>query len=189
MTSSIGDGDMVAWPTGAPSPQVLLRPLATPLPLGLLGLFLATTGFAPHQLGWLATSQWHTVALAVIVSTVPLQLIACVIGFLARDPAAATGRGFLAGAWAAVALVTLNSPPGTTSSGPGHRAVLRESGADRPRRRRDSEVRRVSRDGLERRAVRRHRGRAGTARIPPFAWTAGTTAGSARRSWSGGAGS
>jgi succinate-acetate transporter protein len=100
-------------------PQVVLRPLATPLPLGFLALFAATLSFATVQLGWVPKDQGSTVALAILVLTVPAQLVASVIGFLARDPAAATGMGVLAGTWAAVTLVTLTSPPGATSAGLG----------------------------------------------------------------------
>jgi succinate-acetate transporter protein len=97
----------------------VVRPLASPLPLGFLGLFLATVSFAALQLHWVADSQSHTIALAVLASTVPLQLLACVMGFLARDPAAATGMGLLAGGWGAASLATLSAPPGTTSGGLG----------------------------------------------------------------------
>ncbi len=41
------------------------------------------------------------------------------MGFLARDPVAATGMGVPAGTWATVALTTLRSPPGATSAGLG----------------------------------------------------------------------
>lgn len=41
------------------------------------------------------------------------------MGFLVRDPVAATGMGVLAGAWATAALTTLTSPPGATSAGLG----------------------------------------------------------------------
>jgi succinate-acetate transporter protein len=53
------------------------------------------------------------------VLTVPVQLIASVMGFLARDPVAATGMGILAGTWAAITLATLTSPPGAASAGLG----------------------------------------------------------------------
>jgi succinate-acetate transporter protein len=100
-------------------PRVALRPLATQLPLGFLGLFAATLSFSTVQLGWIAQSQGATVALAILVLTVPVQLIACVMGFLARDPVAATGMGVLAGTWAAATLATLTSPPGAASAGLG----------------------------------------------------------------------
>lgn len=99
--------------------RVVLRPLGTPLPLGFLGLVVATVAFASVQLGWVPDSQGGLVALAVLAFTVPVQLLACVIGFLARDPVAGTGMGVLAGTWGAAALVTLSTPPGSSSEGLG----------------------------------------------------------------------
>jgi len=99
--------------------RVVLRPIGSPLPLGFLGLFVATLAFSSVQLGWVSQSQGSTVALAALVLTVPVQLIASVFGFLARDPVAGTGMGILAGTWATVGLSTLTSPPGATSSGLG----------------------------------------------------------------------
>lgn len=101
------------------APRVVLRPLASPLPLGFLALAVATTCFAAVQLGWVPQAQGSTVALGVLVLTVPLQLLAAVMGFLARDPVAATGMGILAGTWAAACLATLASPPGASSPGLG----------------------------------------------------------------------
>lgn len=100
-------------------PQVVLRPVASPLPLGFLALGVATTCFAAVQLGWVPQAQGSTVALGVLVLTVPLQLLAAVTGFLARDPVASTGMGILAGTWAAACLATLTAPPGTSSQGLG----------------------------------------------------------------------
>lgn len=108
-------------------PRVVLRPLATPLPLGFLGLFTATLSFSAVQLGWIAQGQGSTVALGILVLTVPVQLIASVMGFLTRDPVAATGMGILAGTWAAATLATLTSPPGAASAGLG--VILLAAGA------------------------------------------------------------
>jgi succinate-acetate transporter protein len=99
--------------------RVVLRPVGTPLPLGFLGLVGPTTGFAGVQLGWVPTDQGSVVALGVLVFTVPVQLLASVIGFLARDPVAGTGMGVLAGTWAAVCLTTLNAAPGAHLPGLG----------------------------------------------------------------------
>lgn len=110
----------------APDTTVSLRPVATPLPLGFLGLFVATSVFASVQVGWIDPAQEHAVAWAVLALTVPVQALACVVGFWARDPVAGTGMGLLAGTWAAVALTTLTSPPGTSSDAAG--VVLLASG-------------------------------------------------------------
>jgi uncharacterized protein len=99
--------------------RVVLRPLATPLPLGFLALAVATLAFASVQLSWIPQSEGATVALGVLVLTVPLQLLAAIMGFLARDPVAATGMGILSGTWGAACLATLTSPPGAASAGLG----------------------------------------------------------------------
>lgn len=104
---------------GAPATRVVLRPLATPLPLGFLALALATTVFSAVQLGWVPPDQGRVAALTAVAATVPLQLTAAVVGFLARDPVAATGMGVLAGTWGVAGLTTLTSPPGTASAGLG----------------------------------------------------------------------
>jgi uncharacterized protein len=102
-------------PPPAAATRVVLRPLATPLPLGFLALVLATVAFSAVQLGWVPPTEGRIAGLVAVVATVPLQLLASVMGFLARDPVAATGMGVLAGTWGVVGLATLTSPPGATS--------------------------------------------------------------------------
>ena len=104
---------------GGVQTRVVLRPVATALPLGFLALGVATFSFAVLQLRWIPATEGHTVALGVLALTVPLQLLAAVMGFLARDPVAATGMGILSGTWGAVCLATLSAPPGRTSDGLG----------------------------------------------------------------------
>jgi succinate-acetate transporter protein len=106
-------------PSRADATRIVLRPIASPLPLGFLALAVATTAFASIQLAWISQAQGHTVALGVLALTVPMQLLAAVMGFLARDPVAATGMGILSGTWAAACLATLTSPPGASSGGLG----------------------------------------------------------------------
>ena len=109
---------LAAAPAGSAT-SIVLRPLASPLPLGFLALGVATTACASLQIGWVPPTQGHTIALGVLALTVPLQLLAAVMGFLARDPVAATGMGILSGTWGAVCLATLTSPPGASSDGLG----------------------------------------------------------------------
>lgn len=101
----------------AAATRVFLRPLATPLPLGFLGLFFATMLMAGLELGWVPVADSKFLAVGILVLTVPVQLIACVYGYLVRDLVAGTGMGLLAGSWGTVALVLLLSPPGSTSPG------------------------------------------------------------------------
>ena len=112
MTTPPSSRDHAALPIGA---QVMLRPLANPLPLGFLALGVATLLLSAVQLQWIPAEDATTVAVILIVLVAPLQLLASILGFLARDPVAGTGMGILAGTWAAVGLVTLRSPLGSTS--------------------------------------------------------------------------
>jgi len=98
----------------ASATRIFLRPLATPLPLGFLGLFFATMSIAGLQLGWVPLSQGKYLAVAILIFTVPVQLIGCVYGFLVRDLVAGTGMGLLAGSWGMISLLLLLSPPGAT---------------------------------------------------------------------------
>ncbi|WP_432487484.1 acetate uptake transporter family protein [Kineococcus sp. SYSU DK018] len=106
-------------PPEVPLTRIVLRPVGSPLPLGFLGLFVATGAFAALQLDWVGPDQGRVVALAALLFTAPLQLLAAVYGFLARDPVAGTGMGVLSGTWATAGFVTLTSPPGSTSPGLG----------------------------------------------------------------------
>jgi succinate-acetate transporter protein len=81
---------------------VFLRPLANPLPLGFLALAGATLLVSGLQLEWLQPSDGMDVALILTAFVFPLQLVASVFGFLARDVVAGTGMGILAGTWLAV---------------------------------------------------------------------------------------
>lgn len=116
MTSAAPSGKSTDAPMSA---VVSLRPLGNPLPLGFLGQAVASWAFACLQLAWLTPTESHTVALGVLVFTVPVQGIAAVLGFLARDPVAGTGPALLAGGWATVAVATLQAPPGATTAATG----------------------------------------------------------------------
>ena len=99
----------------ATSIRITLRPIASGLPLGFLALAVATLLVSGLQLEWLDPGESRVVALALLAFVFPAQLVASVLGFLARDVVAGTGMGILAGTWLTVALTTLTSEPGSTS--------------------------------------------------------------------------
>jgi succinate-acetate transporter protein len=98
-----------------PEPRVMLRPLGNPLPLGFLALAGGTFLVAGLQLEWLQPADGAQVAIILIAFVFPLQLVASVFGFLARDVVAGTGMGLLSGTWLSIGLVTLTGQPGATS--------------------------------------------------------------------------
>ena len=95
--------------------RIVLRPIGNPLPLGFLALAGGTLLVSGLQLRWLQQEQGQQVALILVAFVFPLQLVASIFGFLARDVVAGTGMGLLAGTWLSIALVQLTSQPGTTS--------------------------------------------------------------------------
>jgi succinate-acetate transporter protein len=95
--------------------RVILRPIANPLPLGFLAFAGGSLMVSGLQLGWLQPTEGHDVALILLGFVFPLQLIACVFGYLGRDVVAGTVMGLLAGTWLSFSLVELGAPPGSTS--------------------------------------------------------------------------
>jgi uncharacterized protein len=95
--------------------RIVLRPIGNPLPLGFLALAGGTLLVSALQLGWLSAAEGGQVALIILAFVFPLQLVASIFGFLARDVVAGTGMGILAGTWLSIALVKLTGEPGATS--------------------------------------------------------------------------
>ena len=95
--------------------RIVLRPIGNPLPLGFLALAGGTLLVSGLQLGWLQQEEGEQVALILLAFVFPLQLVASIFGFLARDVVAGTGMGVLAGTWLSIGLIQLTSPPGSTS--------------------------------------------------------------------------
>lgn len=100
-----------------PVTRIVVRPIATPLSLGFLGLAAATFVVTGLQLGWVSPQQKPFVGLILLSFTAMLQLVATVYGFLTRDSVAATGMGVLTGTWFAVGLVFYLTPHPTATSG------------------------------------------------------------------------
>lgn len=95
--------------------RIVLRPLGTPLPLGLVGLVVATSAVACLNLGWIPTDEQHQVGLVLVAFAFPLQGLATVLCFLARDTPSGAGLGAQAGTWLTLGLLLLTTPPGSRS--------------------------------------------------------------------------
>jgi succinate-acetate transporter protein len=105
--------------------RVNLRPIGSPLPLGLLGLMVGGALLSLQQIGVLAPEEGRTIALILVGFVVPLMLLATIFSFLARDTIAATALGLFTGGWLATGLAMLSAPsPGATSDALGTFAIL-----------------------------------------------------------------
>jgi uncharacterized protein len=104
-----------ATPRGVANMRVMLRPIGSPLPLGILALIPAGVTLSVLQIGGLDATEGATVALVLIAFVAPLQLVTSILSFLARDTVAGSALGLFAGAWLATGLTLLSAPPGSTS--------------------------------------------------------------------------
>jgi uncharacterized protein len=82
------------------------------LPLGLLALAPAGLLLSCLQVGAFSLAEGKTVALIVLAFAAPLEPIAAVLRFLARDTLGGSALGIFAGAWLASGTVQLSSTPG-----------------------------------------------------------------------------
>jgi succinate-acetate transporter protein len=107
--------------------RISLRPIASPMPLGMVGLSAGTLVMAALNLGWVPDAQAHQVALVLIAFVFPLQATTSIVSIFARDGVAATAMATLSGTWLATGLVMLSAPAGSTSDALG--VLLLVSGA------------------------------------------------------------
>lgn len=81
--------------------RVMLRPIATSLPLGFFAFTVGTVLLTAIELSWVPVADGAQVAVMALAFVVPLEGLSGVFGFLARDSGAATGLTTLSAAWAA----------------------------------------------------------------------------------------
>lgn len=85
--------------------RIFLRPLASPVPLAFfafgVGSFLQST----LQLGWVSQDEVRDVALILGAFVFPVELVAAIFAFLARETLGSTVLGVFSFAWLGSALV------------------------------------------------------------------------------------
>ena len=97
------------------APQVFLRPIGSPLTIGMAGLAVASLVQSGFDLRWVPASQATEVGLILLAVPFVLQVFACVFSYLARDGASGASVGVLATTWAAMGLVHIVALPGSRS--------------------------------------------------------------------------
>jgi succinate-acetate transporter protein len=95
--------------------RVVLRPLASSLPLGFFAFTVGTVLLTAIELNWSPPATTAQIAVLVLAFVVPLEALSGLFAFLARDSGAATGLTTLSAAWAATAVTLLHGPPGALS--------------------------------------------------------------------------
>jgi uncharacterized protein len=95
--------------------RIMLRPVATSLPLGFFAFGGGTILLTALELAWAPVSDGKQLMVMVLAFVVPLEVLAGIFAFLARDHGAATGLTLLGAAWAATAITVASGPPGALS--------------------------------------------------------------------------
>lgn len=95
--------------------RIVVRPYATSLPLGFLAFGIGMLILAGLGNGWLPASDQHTDGILLAAFVFPLQLVAVVFAFLARDTFGATGLGLFTTSWLALGIADIAGPPGVPS--------------------------------------------------------------------------
>jgi succinate-acetate transporter protein len=95
--------------------RIMVRPIASALPLGFFSFGLGMLLLAGSGNGWLPVSEQHTVGLLLAAFVAPLEFAAAIVAFLARDTFGATGLALFSGSWFAIGLVALTGAPGELS--------------------------------------------------------------------------
>lgn len=110
-----GDGVRAA-PAAEAMTRIVLRPVASSLPLGFLAFGTGSILLTALELKWVPPAQGSTLMVIVLAFVAPLEALAGIFAFLARDSGAATALTLLGAAWTATALTVLRAPPGGTST-------------------------------------------------------------------------
>lgn len=100
-----------------PQARIVVKPYGSALPLGFfafgMGMFLLATLGA----GWVKPEEGKTIGLLLVTFVFPLEFLATVIAFLARDTVAAASLGVFSTSWLSTGVVTYLAEPGVLSRG------------------------------------------------------------------------
>jgi uncharacterized protein len=103
-----------------PQVRVTVRPYGSVVPLGFLAFGIGMFLYAAYDAPWVKPTEGHTVGLMLVTFVAPLELIAAVIAFLARDTLAGVALGLFAGSWLLTGFGTMESTPGQLSAAQGY---------------------------------------------------------------------
>ncbi len=98
-----------------PRTAIVLRPVGSGLPLGFFSFGIGMLILGCQATGWIPVSEQHQGGMILMSFVFPLELVATVFAFLARDTLGATTLGLFTTSWLALGWAQLSSPPGRAS--------------------------------------------------------------------------
>jgi succinate-acetate transporter protein len=98
-----------------PSVRIFVRPVASALPLGFFAFGIGMLLVGGLGLGWIPAHESRDVGLFLVSFVFPLEFLAAVVAFLARDTLGAATLGLFAGSWLSLGLASLVAEPAARS--------------------------------------------------------------------------
>jgi hypothetical protein len=103
-----------------PQVRVFVRPYGSSVPLGFLAFGIGMFLYAALDAPWVKATDAKTIGVMLVTFVAPLQLIATVIAFLARDTLPAVALGLFSGAWLTTGVLTILGKPGQLDAALGY---------------------------------------------------------------------
>lgn len=103
-------------PFDRPAVRINVRPLGNPLPLGIFAFGIGMLLLAAQGAGWVPITEDVQMGLILAAFVFPLEALATVIAYLARDTLAATVLGLFTTSWLALGLILVVGTPGAISA-------------------------------------------------------------------------
>jgi succinate-acetate transporter protein len=95
--------------------RIMLRPIGSGLPLGFFAFGIGMLLLGCSAVGWIPVSEQKDVGMMLMAFVFPLEAIATIVAFLARDTVGATTLGLFTTSWLSLGWADQSSPAGSTS--------------------------------------------------------------------------
>jgi succinate-acetate transporter protein len=95
--------------------RIVLRPVGSGLPLGFFSFAVGMLLLGCLAIGWIPEDEQRQVGMLLMAFVFPLELVATVFAFLARDTLGATTLGLFTTSWLALGWLSFDAPPGSAS--------------------------------------------------------------------------
>jgi len=95
---------------------IFLRPIGSALPLGFFSFAIGMLVLGCQAIGWAPAAEQKEAGTILLAFVFPLELVATLFAFLARDTLGATTLGLFTTSWLTLGLLEQGSPPGATST-------------------------------------------------------------------------
>lgn len=96
--------------------RIVVRPLGNPLPLGMFSFGIGMLLLAAESAGWAPVSEDMQIGILLAAFVFPLEAVATVIAYIARDTLAGTVLGLFTTSWLALGLIQITGRPGALST-------------------------------------------------------------------------